>query len=347
MTKSNHDNAVFFAKKKQRTIVILFVHVDNIMIAAIDINAITMIKQLIAKHLQYTDSKELHWLLGIEIQHDRLYKFIRMCQTHYINNIIQWYNCTNKRPVHTPMQLGTQLKMVSQTDTDRKQMSEIPYMNMVGVLRYIVDCTQLNISFATNQLAKYLNDPGMEHYLALKHCYQYLKTTNNVWLQLRGKNQNTLNGYTDADSMIQEGHHAISGYTFYLNDSLVSWSSKRQTLVANSTYKTELIALVRGTQEAIVYIHLAKEILQVLKALINIYCNNNTVIKTVTLDKIKYSEQTKHLDYKKDFIKYYIELQYINIKYIQTNKQITDIMTKALHVLQIKHLTSQLRLVNV
>ena len=215
------------------------------------------------------------------------------------------------------------------------------------MLKYIVDCTQPDISFVTNQLAKYLNNPDMEHYLVLKHCYQYLKTINNVWLQLRDKNKNTLNRYTDTDSMMQEGHYTISGYTFYLNDSLVSWSSKRQTLVANSTYKAELIALTRGTQEAIAYMHLAEEILQVLEALINIYCNNDVVIKTVTLDKIKYSEQTKYLDHKKDFIKCYIELQYINIKYIQTNKQITNIMTKALHVLQIKHLTSQLRLVNV
>ena len=170
---------------------------------------------------------------------------------------------------------------------------------------------------------------------------------NNVWLQLGSKNQNTLNKYTDADSMMQEGHHAISGYTFYLNDSLVSWSSKRQTLVANSTYEAELIALARGTQEAIAYMHLAEEILQVSEAPINIYYNNDTVIKTVTLDKIKYLEQTKHLDHKKDFIKCYIELQYIIVKYIQTNKQIADIMTKALHVLQIKHLTSRLGLVNV
>ena len=82
--------------------------------------------------------------------------------------------------MYTLIQLGTQLKTVSQTDTDRKQMSEILYINMVSVLRYIVDCTWPDISFATNQLAKYLNDPSIEHYLALKHCYQYLKTMNNV-----------------------------------------------------------------------------------------------------------------------------------------------------------------------
>ena len=60
MTKSNHNNTVFFVKKKQRTIAILFVHVNNIIITVIDINAITMIKQSIAKYLQYTNSKELH-----------------------------------------------------------------------------------------------------------------------------------------------------------------------------------------------------------------------------------------------------------------------------------------------
>ncbi|EJC97318.1 uncharacterized protein FOMMEDRAFT_100104, partial [Fomitiporia mediterranea MF3/22] len=175
-------------------------------------------------------------------------------------------------------------------------MSDIPYMNMVGTLRYIADCTQPDIAFATNQLAKYLNDPGMEHYLALKHCYMYLKTTSNVWLQLGSTNQSILNGYTDADSMMQEGHCAISGYAFYLSDSLVLWSSKRQTLVANSTYEAELIALARGTQEAIVLTHLAEEILQVSDAPINIYCNNDAVIQTVTLDELKYLERTKHLD---------------------------------------------------
>ncbi|EJC97326.1 uncharacterized protein FOMMEDRAFT_100076, partial [Fomitiporia mediterranea MF3/22] len=158
----------------------------------------------------------------------------------------------------------------------------------------------------------------------------YLKTTNNVWLQLGSTNQSILNSYTDTDSMMQEGHCTISGYTFYLSNSLVLWSSKRQTLVANSMYEAELIALVRGTQEAIVLTHLAEEILQVSDAPINIYCNNNTVIQTVTSDKLKYSEQTKHLDYKKDFIKCYIELEYINAKYIQTNNQQADILTKAL-----------------
>ena len=50
-------------------------------------------------------------------------------------------------------------------------MSEILYINIVSVLRYITDCTQPDILFVTNQLAKYLNDPSIEYYLALKHCY--------------------------------------------------------------------------------------------------------------------------------------------------------------------------------
>ncbi|EJC97328.1 uncharacterized protein FOMMEDRAFT_100059, partial [Fomitiporia mediterranea MF3/22] len=160
-------------------------------------------------------------LLGIEIQHNREHRFIRMRQTHYINSIIERYKLTNEQSVQTLMQPSTQLKTVLQTDNNRKQMSNILYMNMVSTLRYITDCMWPDIAFATNQLAKYLNDPGMEHYLALKHCYMYLKTMNNVWLQLSSTNQSILNSYTDADSMIQEGHCAISGYTFYLSNSLV------------------------------------------------------------------------------------------------------------------------------
>ena len=56
-------------------------------------------------------------------------------------------------------------------------MSKILYMNMVGSLQYIVDCTQLNIVFITSQLVKHLKSPSMLYYNALVYYIQYLKGT--------------------------------------------------------------------------------------------------------------------------------------------------------------------------
>ena len=71
------------------------------------------------------------------------------------------------------------------------------------------------------------------------------------------------------------------------------------------------------------------------------------VIKSIEVDKTKYSTQTKHIGLWCNFIKCYVEEQLINIKYVQTDKQRADILTKSLHVLKIKHFTDLISLVNV
>ena len=58
-----------------------------------------------------------------------------------------------------------------QTKDDRTFIKGIPYMNMVGALRYAADCTRPDIAYPTGQLARYLNEPGIQHYNAAKHCF--------------------------------------------------------------------------------------------------------------------------------------------------------------------------------
>ena len=100
-------------------------------------------------------------------------------------------------------------------------------------------------------------------------------------------------------------------------------------------------------QKAIALQYLTEEILQISNALTNIYYNNQVVIKSIKADKTKYSIQTKHIGLQHNFIKCYIEEQLINIKYVQTDKQRADILTKSLHVLKIKHFTDLIGLINV
>lgn len=220
-----------------------------------------------------------------------------MRQKHYIENICERFELTNERDIQTPMQPGIILKQtITLSEKDKACMENIPYMNMVGALQYAADCTRLDILFATSMIARFLTNPGIEHYNAVKHCFKYLKTTKEKWLVLGGTNQTKLIGFTDSDGMVQEGNHVILGYAFFLGDSLVSWSSKRQMLVAASTYEAELIALAHAMQEAIVLTHLSEEILQIENKPIVLYCDNKAVIKIVTDEEIKYSECTKHLD---------------------------------------------------
>ena len=84
-----------------------------------------------------------------------------------------------------------------------------------------------------------------------------------------------------------------------------------------STYKAKLIALLDGIQEAIALQNLVEEILQISKAPINIYYNNQVVIKSIDADKTKYSTHTKYISLQYNFIKSYVkDKQLIKIKYV-------------------------------
>ena len=60
-----------------------------------------------------------------------------------------------------------------------------------------------------------------------------------------------LEGFTDADGVSQEHHHAILGYAFLIDGGTVLWSSKKQELVTLSTAESEYVAATHTTKEAI------------------------------------------------------------------------------------------------
>ena len=78
---------------------------------------------------------------------------------------------------------------------------------------------------ATSHLAMHLQSTGPEHLHAVKHCFQYLKMTQDYRLVLEGEAKEELTGYSDADGMMQEGNKAISEYMLFFGNALVSWSS--------------------------------------------------------------------------------------------------------------------------
>ena len=111
-----------------------------------------------------------------------------MRQQHYIEQILKRFELENARNVQTPMSPGLQLKSTTELAEEEKTiMKDVPYMSMVGALRYAADCMRPDIAFATSQLARHLQSPGPRHLHAVKHCFQYLKTTRDYWLVLGGE----------------------------------------------------------------------------------------------------------------------------------------------------------------
>ena len=166
----------------------------------------------------------------------------------------------------------------------------------------------------------------------------------NYWLKLGGKAPQRLRGFCDADGRMTEGHKAINGYIFQLGQGTISWSSKRQNLVPLSVYEGELQALAYATQEAIWLKHFVGEVLQTNPTTITIYSDNEAAIHTVKREEMTFNMRTKHLDLRKDFVRCYIDNGYIDVKYVRTENQPADLLTKTSEAKKLKHLIGLMNL---
>lgn len=265
-----------------------------------------------------------------------------MRQKHYIETIIKRYGFSKEYNRHAPMQTGQLLNPAS--EEDKKSMEDVPYMSLVGGLRYAADCTRPDIAYCTGQLARYLKEPGCEHHNAAKHCYQYLKGTADYWLTLGGNAETQLVGYSDADGMTTYGNKPIMGYVFKLGSSLISWSSKRCNLVTLSVTEAELYALTHASTEAIALKQFVNEVLQTSMAPVTIYTDSASSLAIVNSPEEQHTLRTKHFYIRKNFLSDRVEKNFIRLKFISTNEQQADLLTKSLSGEKTKRFMQLLRI---
>ena len=95
-------------------------------------------------------------------------------------------------------------------------------------------------------------DPRSPHYAAAFRILQYLKGTIFDGLYFSSHSSLTLQGYSDADwAGDPTDRRSTTGYCFCLGDSLISWRSKKQTVVTRSSTEAEYRALAATTTELI------------------------------------------------------------------------------------------------
>ena len=110
--------------------------------------------------------------------------------------------------------------------------------------------TRPDIAFATSTIAQYSENPGWQHWEAVKRIFHYLLGMKKMELTYGGEERGLV-GYVDADGASQDHRQAISGYIFMVDRGAISWSSKKQKLVTLSTTEAEYIAATHAAKEAI------------------------------------------------------------------------------------------------
>ena len=125
------------------------------------------------------------------------------------------------------------------------------YRQLIGKLLYLM-ITQPNLSYSVNRLNQYLANPQSTHLQVVHKILQYIKGIVNQGLYFPSSSTTQLKAFTDSNQgACEDTRRSISGFCLFLVESLISWKSKKQSIVSCSLAEAEYRAMANTTCELV------------------------------------------------------------------------------------------------
>uniref|UniRef100_A0A1Y1K3D6 Reverse transcriptase Ty1/copia-type domain-containing protein n=1 Tax=Photinus pyralis TaxID=7054 RepID=A0A1Y1K3D6_PHOPY len=323
------------------SMILLLLYVDDLILLGKNLDKILIVKRLIAAEFEMRDMGEIKTFLGINIQRNRDAGTLYLSQRKYLEDVLRRFNMNNCNPVATPMEIQTKKITRSESEFTKK-----PYRELIGCLMYIAYATRPDLCAAVGYFSQFQSCATDEHWIGAKRILRYVKSSLDLRLLYNCHYKSpVLEGFADADYGSESNERkSISGNIIKVFGSTVGWTARKQTSVALSTTESEYISLAIAAAEIIWYRGILCEIGISLDGPTIIHEDNQGAIKIALGEKV--SQRTKHIDIKYHFIRDCIEKQIINLRYIKTQEQQADIMTKGLSKNVFQYICKKIGLVN-
>ena len=172
------DNSIWvFQRDSSR--VIIPVYVDDVTVACKTRSEYSAIVSQLKKHFKLKELGETSSLLGVYIQRNRSKRCLTLSQAQYVEDVLERFKLGSMHPVSTPLDPGVRLskEQSPQNGSERSEMSQVPYSQLVGALMYLAIATRPDIAHSVGVLARFSSNPGMAHWKAAKHLCRYLQGT--------------------------------------------------------------------------------------------------------------------------------------------------------------------------
>jgi hypothetical protein len=180
-----------------------------------------------------------------------------------------------------------------------------------------------------------MQTPRKPHLDAMRCILRYIKHTLHYGIFYEAKNQLQVHGYTYADwaSNVLD-RRPTNGFLFSFGSGVVSWSSKKQPIIALSSTKAEYIGATIVACEVVWLQKLLSDLGLLVDAHVVIYCDN---INSILLaNNPVYHARTKHIEVHYHFIREKNLAKEIYFIHVSTKDQVVDIFTKALGIDKLK-----------
>ena len=331
--------------------------VDDALIAG-DTASLNEYRQMLKNDYTISDNGMPSDFLGMQIERDRQAGTLKLFQSKYIEKMASRYDVAlpeGKRAPPVPMSYTCKLEPA---EAGEERCESTVFRSIVGALQFASICCRPDIAQSIKELAKHLIDPSMKHYRAARQVVTYLLLTKNVGLTytkhaVRGIHGNwikagVVEGFTDASfAECMLTRKSTSGYVIMRCGAAISWGARSQGKVAYSTSDSELRAMAEATRETLWVRKLENAFsnpteltkpaqdgrpaqwTRAKPAATKLWEDNKCVIKWVA-NPCAHS-RVKHIDVPLKAIREEIQEFYnLDVEYIDTQRQLADVMTKNL-----------------
>ena len=124
------------------------------------------------------------------------------------------------------------------------------------------------------------------------------------------------------------GRKSTYGYCFSLGSAMISWSSRKQGSIAQSTAEEEYIVTSAASKEAVWLRKLLSDLFSVEPEPTIIHCDNQSCIKLS--ENPMFHDRSKDIEMRYHYVRDMVQKNILSIQYVPMTEQTADILTKPL-----------------
>jgi hypothetical protein len=229
-----------FTLKHGNDFLLVQIYVDDIIFGGYSHVLVSSFTELMENESQMSMMGELTFFLGIQIKQTKQGTFVH--QAKYTKDLMKKFNMAELKPMSTRMSMTTVLDL----DENGEAINQREYKSMIGSLVCLCACFQAS--------------PRISHRQVIQWIFRYFKYTLEFGISYYTSSSLDLVGFSDADFVGCGIDQKITfGTCHFLLSSLVCWSSRKQTSVAQSTIDAEDVAAASCCTQIIWIMHTMRD----------------------------------------------------------------------------------------